>query len=214
MGLKMGIAEVITPSRELATSDIFNAISFFVANYVFLNVLNICPAFCVNADATQFACGGKSDETVEVLYLDDQVSSKKSRSLKASSSSESSGDGTVSYFIKFYLIISNGGHMSPPVHMLADDNMDAEELRVYKIQMLGIGTNLEQIFGSANQHPCVSAGAKLHRFAKTAQKSLIKHNDSILGVEIASEIHNPAFDADFALVVTLVIARTVERVFN
>lgn len=39
--------------------------------------------------------------------------------------------------------------MPSPVYMLADDNMDAEELRVFKIEMLGIGTNLEQNVGYA-----------------------------------------------------------------
>lgn len=147
MKIKSALGEVITPSRHLAVCDIYNAVSFFVMNYVMMNVLNIFPGFCVNADATQFCCGGRGDETVEVKFVDDQVESKKSRSLKTTAAEESPNDGIIKYFIKFYLIISNGACMAPPIYMLADDNMDEDELRVYKVPMLGIGTNLIDNYG-------------------------------------------------------------------
>jgi hypothetical protein len=135
----------MTLERERATSNLPNAISFFVMNHLMINVKKIHPALVLNADATQFAVGGTVDK-VTVKYYKDELSSRKSRSLKVGSK-RGTENNLVKFFIKFYLIINCTGSQSNPVYLIADANLADDECQVYEVPLLGIGTNVKDNVG-------------------------------------------------------------------
>jgi hypothetical protein len=143
INVRTGQAEVTTNARQIATSDIYNAVTFYVMNAFLLSIMKVHPALCLNSDATQFQCGGNGDTTVAVKYDENSIGDKGSRSLKTTNSKKKD-EGIIKYFVKYYLIISAVGMVSDPIYMLADDNMDEEEFRVYEIAMLGTGHNLKE----------------------------------------------------------------------
>ena len=88
-------------------------------------------------DATQFkvgyACG--SNERVLVHNADDNKNSLKT------GPDDSKNSGITAYFIKYYLILTASGSASQPVYVVADVDMQNNEIDVYKVPGLGITTD-------------------------------------------------------------------------
>jgi hypothetical protein len=69
------MAEVTTDARIMATSDIFNAVTFAAMNNSMVVRKNVCPELIMNFDTiytTQFTVGGNGDENVTVVYLKEE----------------------------------------------------------------------------------------------------------------------------------------------
>lgn len=137
--MKECFAEVATASRVIATTDVYNFVAFAAMNKFMVHSKGINQLLIMNA-------GGKADHRVKVFRC--TISSRAGKSLKARQKLKSS-EGCVSYFIKYYLLISAGGIQADPIYILADENMGADEFRVVTIPGLGVGTNLN------NQEPVV-----------------------------------------------------------
>ena len=97
----------------MATADIRNSVSFAVMNKYMVPLTQ--PALILNVDATQFTVGEKHG-TNNVKYVE---SSKNSLKVLPKSTSDSS----VSYFIKYFLLIAADGSAADPVYVIADGNM-------------------------------------------------------------------------------------------
>jgi hypothetical protein len=134
IGIKSAHAEVTTDARAAAISDLRNAISFAAMNSL---MVPITPSkLILNADASQFKVGYDSNKKIEVKYLVKPAG----KPLKVLP--EKNDAGITAYFIKYYLLMSAGGFSADPVFVIADGSMGANEIDWYKVQGLGVGTDL------------------------------------------------------------------------
>lgn len=142
-GLREGNAEIATTARAIATSDVYNFVSFAAMNKYMVETKKINEFLILNADGTQFEVGGRADHKVKVCRSIRKV--RTGKGMKACQKKVKKGDneGIVKYYIKYYLIISAGGVQADPIFILADENMAEDEMRVVKVPGLGVGTNLD-----------------------------------------------------------------------
>ncbi|TXT28364.1 MAG: hypothetical protein FD136_2009 [Chitinophagaceae bacterium] len=131
MGAKIGDAEINTVSRSKAIADVRNALSHYV---MLLTILG--PDFgsgqIYNFDPTNFEIQLEK-ETHKVVYIG------KRRHLKAVPK-EDRYSNTMTYYIKYYLLINGDGNSGTPVFVVADKSMKKHAYDVFEIPGLGIGT--------------------------------------------------------------------------
>lgn len=134
LGIKTLNAEVTTNARAEATSDILNFVSFAAMNYLYVKLLEIRPQMILNADATQFKVGNRTDGKVQVKAI-----SLKKGPVKATPKARDPATG-MAFFIKYFLLMSAAGNAHTPVYVIANPQLDAEEMYPYLVRDLGAST--------------------------------------------------------------------------
>lgn len=133
--LRKGKAELLTNARKLAVADKWNTVSFAAMNHLMARVTE--RDLVINMDATQFRVGKSVDGSRDAYFVKEMRSEGKP--LKLDEADEAK-DGSMGFFIKYFLIMSAGGFTSVPVFVLASDKMPAEEMDPYFVKGLSIGT--------------------------------------------------------------------------
>jgi hypothetical protein len=131
LDMKTGNADPVTASRKIACEDIRNSVSFIVMN-AYMDAL-VPYGLKLNADATQFSVGGDPNLKVKVVYK------SKTGPLKADPSEKP--DNNLAYSIKYYMLMSAGGHLADPIFIIADPNMPEQQIDNYAVIGLGISTS-------------------------------------------------------------------------
>ena len=135
IGFKNGNAEEKTVARAKAISDIRNMASFAAANHYIVPKVNY--KLIINADATQFQLGGDSKRKTKVIH-----DIKRDTNIEPLKVLPKNREALTAYFIKFYAIISAGGFLANPIYIIADDNMDPDDIDVHEISALGSSTSV------------------------------------------------------------------------
>lgn len=131
LGIKKGLAETTTHARANACADVRNMVTFAAMNYLMTGLTN--PVLTLNADATQYTVGsGKGDKAIK--YIPNGDLSMKVLPLAGEG-------GLVSFFIKFYMLMTAAGHLADPIYIMADSSMDEEDIHVLPVQGMGVNTN-------------------------------------------------------------------------
>ena len=123
--IRRGRAEVLTTARKIAIADKWNTVSFAAMNHLMSRVTE--RDLVLNMDSTQFRVGRVSDGSIEVSFVKEQRSNKKA--LKVDEPGQQS-DGSMAFYIKYYLLMSAGGFTSDPIYVVADDKMKADEIDI------------------------------------------------------------------------------------
>ena len=134
IGIRTGNAEQTTDAREKACADKRNAVSTAVGH----SMVTTSALLMFNADGTSFQTGGGLTELVRVKYLplDQEM---KEGPLKVSAQR---GASLVAYFIKLYLFCNAFGISGSPIFIVADSNMDSNQIDVHEVPGLGIGSDI------------------------------------------------------------------------
>ena len=151
LGVQNGLAEVTTDARALQCAEVLNQVSFAAMNHLMIVQKRINPLLILNFDGSIMTVGGIGGNKVKVKFEKNPSSAVFiNRSKKALVPSvgkvvmpDKDDKSFVLYSVKILVGISAAGWQQPPVYILADDNMQEHELRHYKIQGLGVGTNCE-----------------------------------------------------------------------
>ena len=145
--INSGNAEQTTNARMKATESVKNAVSFIAMNSLMLESTDDDDLICsksmlnLNVDATQFAVGYKGDQAVEVKYIGDEV--KKNTSNDALKCEPVKGDNQIGLFtIKYYALVNAFGKTGKPIFVIAHDDMDEDDIDVYEVPGLSIGTEI------------------------------------------------------------------------
>ena len=143
--VKNGYAAKVTNARAAAAKDYFNFVTYAVMNKWAESRLHVKDCLTGNFDGSSFTVGGNGGDNVEIKFLsgendddDDDTCKPSEGKLAAPDASES---GFTKYTVKIMEIIMGNGVQAPPIYILADDNMSAEEFQRYRVQGLGTGTN-------------------------------------------------------------------------
>ena len=86
-----------------------------------------------------FKQGGGLSELVMVKYFADDYEEKVGRPLKVAAQKHGN---LVCYFIKLYMFVNAVGDVGSTIYIIADPNMNAEEIDVQEIRGMGICTDL------------------------------------------------------------------------
>jgi hypothetical protein len=136
--LKVGdsIAETTTNARAEACEDLMNFVTFAAMNFLFVEIYKVAPQLILNIDATQFQVGDNKNGRVRVKHIGPITGPVKAKPKK--------GDNTtgLSFFIKYYLLMSAAGDAMEPVFVVADASMKEGDFHAYKIKGLGCGTDM------------------------------------------------------------------------
>ncbi|KAJ1424399.1 hypothetical protein B484DRAFT_398301, partial [Ochromonadaceae sp. CCMP2298] len=138
-GIAIKPAETTTDARLMAVRDICNFITFAAMNYAFVVTMKIHPALIVNIDATQFKVGSDSSGAVFVVVSeeDEELLAISGKPLKAAPRKGDNSHG-VSFFIKYYLLMTAAGNIMDPVFVIQDPFMEAETMDPYWVPGLGV----------------------------------------------------------------------------
>jgi hypothetical protein len=131
--IKTGNAELTTNARAIACADIRNAVSMCAAQHLMVPLVS--HFLILNMDATQYAVGNNSNRKAKVKYINRPSKGKSLEVVK-----EKGDSGITCFFIKNYLLISAGGVAADPVYIIADDNMNKEEIDIHEVD--GLGNNI------------------------------------------------------------------------
>ena len=113
-------SEAVTAARQIATSDVRNAITFGGMNAMMVEYS--IPQLIVNMDSTQFCVGYNNNKKLEIKFIGEV-----NGPLKSNPSKDRNSNG-LAYFIKVYIVITAFGNQAPPVYVVADDNMTEKRL--------------------------------------------------------------------------------------
>jgi hypothetical protein len=136
LGLQVANAETTTNARIEAESDLRNAISFAAANHLMVPLVN--RHLILNMDATQFRVGSDTTLKTKAVYSSRHPITGQKQKQKVHTKPLKGRNGIVSYYIKFYLIMSAGGYPSTPVFVVQDESMTAETIDAHSIPGLGL----------------------------------------------------------------------------
>jgi len=141
MGVKLGNAEFTTTARADATASVRNLLSHGVQVYYQTNVRKVPPALHLNADGSTFTVGYSADNKVEVVFI-------KKESIIADNVDNyrqvlpKKGEQKLGlYTVKIYAYISAEGVAFPPIFIIQDDTMEADDMDVHLVKGLGLGSN-------------------------------------------------------------------------
>ncbi len=124
-----------TAAREESCGSLRNIVSMAAMNDGISNGFNECSYLVLNINGTQYTVDTDSKST-EIKYIE-IVDTK---SLKAAP--RSGERDIVSFFIKFYLLISAGGLSADPVNVIQDGNMKDGDIDVHRVEGLGMTNNI------------------------------------------------------------------------
>ena len=130
-------SEAVTVARQIATSDVRNAVTFGAMNAMMTEVTP--PHLIINRDSTQFAIGYDAQKRTQVQFIG-QVSGP----LKALPSKTKHSSG-LAYFIKVFITVTAFGHEGPPVYLVADDNIAEGEFDPHRVVGIGVGTEVGSV---------------------------------------------------------------------
>jgi hypothetical protein len=130
-----GNAEEETKARAEACACPRNALTFAAMNKL---MVDKTPPCCIlNMDATQFEVGNTQEENVRCVYL----KTKRQRGQPLKVEKQEDGDyGGLHFYVKYFLIMTAGGHRADPVFCLADSSMEDGTYAAYRVEGLGIRT--------------------------------------------------------------------------
>jgi hypothetical protein len=130
-------SESVTIARQVATSDVRNAVTFGAMNAVMAP--KTCQYLTANMDSTQFAVGYFNGKKLEVKFIGELKGSLKSNPARGDHSSG------LAYFIKVYIAITAFGHQCSPVYVVADDTMPAGDFDAHLVNGIGSGTDVGSV---------------------------------------------------------------------
>jgi hypothetical protein len=133
LGLIEVPAQLTTKARAEAEQDRRNLLSFAVLVAAIASA-EICSAFVLNADATQFNVGGQSSKRLTKMMKKESTRKNK----RVVTSKDTTQNQTV-YYIKYYHLISADGVAGPPVYILAEEYMPTDDIDVYEQRTLAAG---------------------------------------------------------------------------
>jgi hypothetical protein len=139
MGLKTGNAEQTTNARAIACADKRNAVSTAVAHSIMMPMTSI--HLSINADGTSFNTAGQTTSSIKVIF-DPEEQKRKGGPLKVM---PQRGTQLTGHFVKYYGCVTAGGMSGAPIYIVADNNMKNEEIDVYEVAGLGLGTEVNNV---------------------------------------------------------------------
>jgi hypothetical protein len=136
LAIKTGHGEATTTARMDACADVQNAVTFAAMNACMVPLSK--PHLTANLDATQFTVENAKGK-IELKYCLVEEEDNVPETLKVV---PQKGDGLVSYFIKYYLLMFANGTVASPVFVVADTSMSKRECDVHEVLDMGIGTDV------------------------------------------------------------------------
>lgn len=130
LGVQIKNGEATTQARYKAMRDVKNAVSFAACVN---GLIDIHPALHFNVDATTFEVGNTSRGRVKVLV---PVGPQKTNPKLVENGQ------SVTYYIKYYLLMSASGHIGHSIYIIADEGMKKDEIKVYKVHGLCVAPTL------------------------------------------------------------------------
>ena len=135
-----------TDARIRACADILNQASYAALNKVWVERNKTNPLLIGNFDGTSFQIlGGGSGNVLSYSIKKEEVKDIGAPHCGLTVAPKSTDRSITDYFIKYILIITAHGMQSEPIYMLADENMAEDEVRHYRVQGLGIGTQVNRL---------------------------------------------------------------------
>jgi hypothetical protein len=135
-GVKTALAEVTTEARKVACEDCRNFITFGCMNGCMVPDTPQC--LVCNMDASTFTVGRDISGKTTIKYF----VKEEGCSLKAAPAEKTKGNPIGLYTIKYYLLMGASGTASKPVYVFQDDRMSEEDIEIYDVLGLGIGTDV------------------------------------------------------------------------
>jgi hypothetical protein len=129
--------ERITDARRDACADLRNMICFAAMNSFMLP--RVQEALIINMDSTQYQLGGFGDSLQKAKIFPQQ----KGKNVKVETCNF---DVSLSYFIKYYLVMSAVGVKGDPIFVLQDDAMGDEEIDIHELTGLDLHSVVHVIF--------------------------------------------------------------------
>lgn len=141
MGINSGNAEFTTNARADATASLRNLVSHAVQVFYQTNVRKVPPLLHLNADGSAFTVGYSSDNKVVVVFIKKEHpipdAADKFRQVLPKKGEQKVG----LYTVKIYAYVSAEGVAFPPIFIIQDETMEADDMDVHLVKGLGLGTN-------------------------------------------------------------------------
>jgi hypothetical protein len=141
--VKDGNGEGSSNARLDAEADLRSAISLGVACELMIPLT--CHDISLNSDATQFQVGGDSGggNKVACCYVaddepDDSEFPESSRRPSELKVQKRSGSNLTAFFVKYYCLCTCSGLVAPPIYMIANDDMDKNEVDIHHVPSIGL----------------------------------------------------------------------------